>query len=188
MNKYEWEREFYQMLSDGGWIGKFLYRRFYILNPMRLRRLASAMERGEISFRFIQSNKACSTNKVISPFPKHKNLLETQTGRVNLLSYWLDQKDSRVDIELDAATLRSWLNKTFTPTPTPVPKRDPEFMSRELSIAVECSRSLYQVAPASGATALDESKGIRSWLAANYPDLNTTTATRITQIVNPGKK
>lgn len=85
------------------------------------------------------------------------------------------------------ASLKEWLNKSFPLEPDSVSVSEPEvFMSKELSIANECSQALYPENP--GTNASEESGKICKWLTDNDSGLSKAAVTRISQIVNPGKK
>jgi hypothetical protein len=154
----EYDKEFYDLVGDEEWVAPYFYRKWFKGNYTRLRRLAIAMEKGEIGFCYLYGGKEHPQNVVLHYVKKSEysrgDLVEytkaSPSKRSSVLGQYIGTSDianlqasDRPIILLAAVSLLKWLNKNYPLEPDPVSINDLPFMSDRLSLAIDISKKLY---------------------------------------------
>ena len=163
----DWNRDFYRLLEDGGWISYKTYRKWFQHTDIKKQRLIAALDHEEVKFRIIDEqnrNKPKFTKEVWNKFNdshyrrKHINNLWSLRPPAYLYGY---------EIILEAESFLVWLKENYpleeieqmNPTETAeditsdnlqadsqglfLPLKH-EYEASLLKIAVECWKALYE--------------------------------------------
>lgn len=191
MTQDEIDRDFYKLLSDGGWVDNETYKlwigikmqrgKTLITNPMRYKRIAKAIQSGVIRFQVV--NNRCVAG--LSPLENGKN--GSRAGVV-YFEQLLIRTSRKNELVLEAGSLLTWLENNYPlpPESVPEPNNKKQFMSDELAIALECSLALYPSKPDYELKRATESTNIKEWIEDS--GLDDTAKGRVTKMVNPAKK
>ena len=213
MNYGEWNQQFHALLSDGGWLTSDFYSdwwsSFNRSSDIRKHRLATAMDKGQITFQYTQPRigNTLPINTIghtVIAEREGYDLYEYKTKdilqRLFFIKQYLngDVHDGTrfwVRVLIDAKSFLTWLTETFPEevpdtTPVPIPK-EPLFLSKPLQIALNCSKDLYPEPPTlSPEYNADEyrshKKAIDDWLKKNNEGDNINKM--LSKIINPAVK
>lgn len=200
----DWNREFYRLLEEGGWVDYQTYRPWFAGDNIKTQRLATAIGNRKINFQLVEYSR-----RVMPDFlTKDLDNNELKFYIADLLSFRPKNKKS-FRVRLEAESFLVWLKENYplekteqinlTETAEDITSDnlqadsqglslplEHEYESSLLKIAVECWKALYEDAGPDGKKI--RKPQIEAWVQEHYSDVSSNSRKTISTIVNPFKK
>ncbi len=196
----DWNRDFYRLLEDGGWIRYTTYRSWFGNFNIKKQRLIAALDNEKVKFRFDpdSSNYRAKLKMRERVFPSKDSLWRR---KIIELSF--------EDIVIEAESFLAWLKENYPLEETEQMKTvetaedttsdnlqadsqglllplEHEYESSLLKIAVECWKALYEDAGPDGKKI--RKPQIEKWVEEHYSEVSANSRKTIATVVNPFKK